>query len=79
MASSNLMSNVAGTGLGSWNGLPQEVIVSSAFCLRFKFEVLKSFVSDYLPVNHNPEYASLQFDIWIDVVTNKPFQQSYLF
>ncbi|CAK9184834.1 unnamed protein product [Ilex paraguariensis] len=24
MASSNLMSNVAGTGLGGWNGLPQE-------------------------------------------------------
>lgn len=27
MASSNLMSNVTGTGLGGWNGLPQEVIV----------------------------------------------------
>lgn len=27
MASSNLMSNVAGTGLGGWNGLPQEVIL----------------------------------------------------
>lgn len=25
MASSNLMSNVAGTGIGGWNGLPQEV------------------------------------------------------
>lgn len=27
MASSNLMSNVGGTGLGGWNGLPQEVSV----------------------------------------------------
>ena len=26
MASSNLMSNVTGTGLGGWNGLPQEVV-----------------------------------------------------
>ena len=31
MASSNLMSNVAGTGLGGWNGLPQEVIVFPDF------------------------------------------------
>jgi len=27
MASSNLISSVTGTGLGGWNGLPQEVIV----------------------------------------------------
>lgn len=27
MASSNLMSNVAGTGMRGWNGLPQEVII----------------------------------------------------
>lgn len=27
MGSANLMSNVAGAGLGGWNGLPQEVIV----------------------------------------------------
>lgn len=27
MASSNLMSSVTGTGLGGWNGLPQEVIM----------------------------------------------------
>lgn len=27
MASTNLMSNVAGAGLGGWNGLPQEVFV----------------------------------------------------
>lgn len=27
MASSNLMSNVGGTGLGGWNGLPLEVSV----------------------------------------------------
>lgn len=25
MASSNLMSNVSGAGIGGWNGLPQEV------------------------------------------------------
>lgn len=31
MASSNLMSNVTGTGLGGWNGLPQEVIVFLIF------------------------------------------------
>ena len=29
MASSNLMSSVTGTGLGGWNGLPQEVITFS--------------------------------------------------
>ncbi|GMP46971.1 hypothetical protein CsSME_00014925 [Camellia sinensis var. sinensis] len=33
MASSNLMSNVSGTGLGGWNGLPQEVIGLLSFTL----------------------------------------------
>lgn len=35
MASSNLMSNVPGPGLGGWNGLPQEVKVyrqTKIFC-----------------------------------------------
>ncbi|KAJ6369330.1 hypothetical protein OIU78_001654 [Salix suchowensis] len=35
MASSNLISNVGGTGLGGWNGLPQEVI--AAFVVKFSF------------------------------------------
>lgn len=33
MASSNLISNVTGTGFGSWNGLPQEVIVYLIFSI----------------------------------------------
>lgn len=37
MASSNLMSNVTGTGFGGWNGLPQEVnncnvVLASCLC-----------------------------------------------
>lgn len=31
MASSNLMSSVAGTALGGWNGIPQEVIMFPDF------------------------------------------------
>lgn len=31
MASSNIMSNVAGAGLGGWNGLPQEVLLGIPF------------------------------------------------
>lgn len=36
MASSNLMSNVTGTGLGGWNALPQEVMLLKLFAFAFK-------------------------------------------
>jgi hypothetical protein len=44
MASSNLISNVGGTGLGGWNGLPQEVIAS------FVFKFGSHFFYPYFPL-----------------------------
>lgn len=42
MASSNLMSNVSGTGLGGWKGLPQEV--SGTLNFKVAFQVLFPFL-----------------------------------
>ena len=43
MASSNLLSNVGGTGLSGWNGIPQEVIAS------FDFNLYSIFSPTVLP------------------------------
>ena len=44
MASSNLLSNVGGTGLSGWNGLPQEVNASFDFNLHSIFFSIQSFL-----------------------------------
>lgn len=41
MASSNIMSNVSGTGLGGWNSLQQEVITLKLLTVASEFYIFK--------------------------------------
>ncbi|KAM7463873.1 hypothetical protein LguiA_031994 [Lonicera macranthoides] len=57
MASSNLMSNVAGTGMRGWNGLPQEsfILICS---LRRDFSMLMLLVLGHTVSSENPKQAN---------------------
>lgn len=51
MASSNLMSNVSNTGLGGWNGLSQEVSLSTIITQPSSFVTLSIQFASFLELH----------------------------